>query len=63
MGYWYEPSQIKAIADKHGLSVRIVHSTVSPYRFHAVLQRRPAYAGTMRGRHSSDSSRQMARAM
>src|ERR1700730_14120774 len=36
MGYWYEPSEIAAIARKCGFQARFVLSNTSPYRFHAV---------------------------
>ena len=40
MGYWYEPSEIAALARKYGFEARFVLSNTSPYRFHAVLKRR-----------------------
>jgi 2-polyprenyl-3-methyl-5-hydroxy-6-metoxy-1,4-benzoquinol methylase len=40
MGYWYEPSEIAALARKYGFQTRFVLSNTSPYRFHAVLRRR-----------------------
>jgi len=40
MGYWYEPSEIAALARKYGFHARFVLSNASPYRFHAVLRKR-----------------------
>jgi O-antigen/teichoic acid export membrane protein/SAM-dependent methyltransferase len=46
MGYWYEPVEIEALAEKYGLQAEIVVSSLSPYRFHAVLSKaEPRAAG------------------
>jgi len=39
MGYWYEPAEIAALAQKYGFHARFVLSNTSPYRFHAILRR------------------------
>ena len=61
MGYWYEPSEVAALAQKYGLTVRFAPSELYPYRFHAVIQRKPVYARESRDNQNSRSSRQMTR--
>lgn len=39
MGYWYEPEEVAALAQKYGLQARFVASDLYPYRFHAVLNK------------------------
>jgi O-antigen/teichoic acid export membrane protein/2-polyprenyl-3-methyl-5-hydroxy-6-metoxy-1,4-benzoquinol methylase len=40
MGYWYEPTEIAALAVKYGFHARFVSSHLHPYRFHAVLRKK-----------------------
>jgi hypothetical protein len=42
MGYWYEPGEVSALANKYGLDVQFVPSNLYPYRFHAVLRKASA---------------------
>jgi lipopolysaccharide exporter len=42
MGYWYEPREVSALADKYGLDVQFVPSNLYPYRFHAVIKKTSA---------------------
>jgi SAM-dependent methyltransferase len=42
MGYWYEPAEIEALAQKYGLRAQIIVSSLLPYRFHAVLTKQTA---------------------
>jgi O-antigen/teichoic acid export membrane protein/SAM-dependent methyltransferase len=49
MGYWYEPGEIVALADKYGLCADFVPSNLYPYRFHAVI-RKPARSGDAQSR-------------
>jgi hypothetical protein len=37
MGYWYEPENLAALAEKYGLYAEFVNSDLYPYRFHAVI--------------------------
>jgi O-antigen/teichoic acid export membrane protein/2-polyprenyl-3-methyl-5-hydroxy-6-metoxy-1,4-benzoquinol methylase len=48
MGYWYEPSEIAALARKYGFHARFVLSGASPYRFHAILQKKLVNAAEKR---------------
>jgi hypothetical protein len=63
MGYWYEPTEIAALARKYELQVQFVLSNLYPYRFHAVLRKRPAYAGEKQEGQNSPSLPGMARAI
>jgi SAM-dependent methyltransferase len=38
--WWYDPSQFKALARRHGLKMEVFGSMVCMYRFHAVFQLR-----------------------
>jgi len=58
MGYWYEPIEVATLTQRLGLNVRFVPSELYPYRFHAVIQRKPAYDTETRENQNSQSSRQ-----
>jgi cyclopropane fatty-acyl-phospholipid synthase-like methyltransferase len=64
MGYWYEPIEIEQLAEKYGLQAEIVVSSLSPYRFHAVLSRAaPSGAAVaMRGSRELERNRMSAAA-
>lgn len=53
MGYWYEPQEIETLARKCGLEVTIVASSLSPYRFHAVLSKAPVAPGSGRAKRDA----------
>ena len=59
MGYWYEPSEIAAVARKYGFHARFVLSNASPYRFHAVLKKRLVLAEKKREDQISATSAAM----
>jgi SAM-dependent methyltransferase len=61
MGYWYEPSEIAALARKYGFQTRFVLSNTSPYRFHAVLRRRFVNAEEKQGDRIAAASAAMTR--
>jgi O-antigen/teichoic acid export membrane protein/SAM-dependent methyltransferase len=61
MGYWYEPSEIVALARKYGFQARFVLSNASPYRFHAVLKKRLVVAEEKRKDQISATSAAMTR--
>ena len=61
MGYWYEPSEIAALARKHGFYARFVSSNTSPYRFHAVLRKRLVVAEENRKNQISTATAAMTR--
>ncbi len=45
MGYWYEPAEVVALAQKYGLHAQFVASELYPYRFHAVIRKPQANSG------------------
>jgi 2-polyprenyl-3-methyl-5-hydroxy-6-metoxy-1,4-benzoquinol methylase len=61
MGYWYEPSEIAALARKYGFYARFVLSNTSPYRFHAVLRKRLVVAEEKREDRISAATAAMTR--
>ncbi len=61
MGYWYEPSEIAALARKYGFYARFALSNTSPYRFHAVLRKRLVVAEEKRKNQISGTAAAMTR--
>ncbi len=61
MGYWYEPSEIAALARKYGFYARFALSNTSPYRFHAVLRKKLVVAEEKREDRTSAATAAMTR--
>jgi lipopolysaccharide exporter len=59
MGYWYDPREIAALANRYGLDAEVVHSDLYPYRFHAVI-RKTETSGDMRNQSATGISQRAA---
>jgi SAM-dependent methyltransferase len=54
MGFWYEPEEVTALVNKHGLTAKFVPSDLYPYRFHAVIQKVTAKEGSQNRKIETD---------